>query len=68
MSFAIPENEDYIDLNNKKVATSYPNIVNNYFKENSINVSVVDIHGSVELTISHIGISDCICDLVSSGH
>ena len=66
LSFAIPENEDYIDLNNKKVATSYPNIVNNYFKENSINASVVDIHGSVELT-PHIGISDCICDLVSSG-
>ena len=66
LSFAIPENEDYIDLNNKKVATSYPNIVNNYFKENSINASVVDIHGSVELT-PHIGSSDCICDLVSSG-
>lgn len=66
LSFAIPENEDHIDLNNKKVATSYPNIVNNYFKENSINASVVDIHGSVELT-PHIGISDCICDLVSSG-
>ena len=66
LSFAIPENEDYIDLNNKKVATSYPNIVNNYFKENSINASVVDIHGSVELT-PHIGMSDCICDLVSSG-
>ena len=66
LSFAIPENEDYIDLNNKKVATSYPNIVDNYFKENSINASVVDIHGSVELT-PHIGISDCICDLVSSG-
>ena len=66
LSFAIPENEDYIDLNNKKVATSYPNIVNNYFNENSINASVVDIHGSVELT-PHIGMSDCICDLVSSG-
>jgi ATP phosphoribosyltransferase len=66
LSFAIPENEDYIDLNNKKVATSYPNIVDDYFKENSINASVVDIHGSVELT-PHIGISDCICDLVSSG-
>lgn len=66
LAFAIPENEDYIDLNNKKVATSYPNIVDNYFKENSINASVVDIHGSVELT-PHIGISDCICDLVSSG-
>lgn len=66
LSFAIPENEDYIDLNNKKVATSYPNIVGNYFKKNSINASVVDIHGSVELT-PHIGISDCICDLVSSG-
>ena len=66
LSFAIPENEDYIDRNNKKIATSYPNIVDNYFKENSINASVVDIHGSVELT-PHIGISDCICDLVSSG-
>ena len=66
LSFAIPDNNTFKDLNNNKIATSYPNIVKDYLDKKSINASVVDIHGSVELT-PHIGISDCICDLVSSG-
>ncbi|MDA9842257.1 ATP phosphoribosyltransferase [Gammaproteobacteria bacterium] len=66
LSFAIPDTNKFESLENKKIATSYPNIVQNYLNDNSINASVTDIHGSVEL-MPHIGISDCICDLVSSG-
>ena len=41
LSLAIPKNEDYTDItyfNNKKVATSYPNILSKYFKENNIEL------------------------------
>ena len=66
LSFATPAIKKISSLRNKTIATSYPNIVRNYLKENNINAKVVNFHGSVELT-PYIGIADCICDLVSSG-
>jgi ATP phosphoribosyltransferase len=66
LSFAIPEGMNFKTLKDMKIATSYPNIVQNYLNKNSINAYVSDIQGSVEL-MPHIGICDCICDLVSSG-
>ncbi|MDC0367686.1 ATP phosphoribosyltransferase [Gammaproteobacteria bacterium] len=66
LSFAIPEGVNFESLKDMKIATSYPNIVQNYLNKNFINANVSDIHGSVEL-MPHIGICDCICDLVSSG-
>ena len=66
LSFAIPEGMNFESLKDMKIATSYPNIVKNYLNKNSINAYVSDIQGSVEL-MPHIGICDCICDLVSSG-
>lgn len=65
LSFATPYKKS-LNLKNKKIATSYPNIVKKYLKDNKIEASVTNIHGSVELT-PYIGMSDCICDLVSSG-
>ncbi len=50
----------------KKVATSYPFILNNYFEENNIKAEVHEISGSVEIAPG-IGLSDGICDIVSSG-
>ena len=66
LSFAIPEGMNFESLKDMKIATSYPNIVKNYLNKNSIDAYVSDIQGSVEL-MPHIGICDCICDLVSSG-
>ena len=66
LSFAIAEGMNFESLKDMKIATSYPNIVKNYLNKNSINAYVSDIQGSVEL-MPHIGICDCICDLVSSG-
>ena len=37
-----------------------------YLRDRKINASIINIHGSVELT-PYIGMSDLICDLVSSG-
>jgi len=69
LSLAVPKETDYEGLtffNNKKVATSYPNILGSYFRENGINATVEVISGSVEIAPG-IGLADGICDIVSSG-
>ena len=66
LSFAAPKNNKIKSFNNMKIATSYPNTVKKYLKDKGINASIININGSVELT-PYIGMSDMICDLVSSG-
>lgn len=50
----------------KKIATSYPNTVKNFFKENNIDAEIHVISGSVEIA-PNIGLADGICDIISSG-
>lgn len=69
LSLAVPKETDYEGISffsDKKVATSYPNILQNYFNENQINVTIEVISGSVEIAPG-IGLADGICDIVSSG-
>ena len=66
LCFAKPKDSTAESLNNKIIASSYPNLVNQYLKQNKIKADVIKINGSVELT-PYIGIADYICDLVSSG-
>jgi len=69
LSLAIPKAQDYNGLGffeGKRVATSYPNILDAYFKENRINASIHKIAGSVEVAPS-VGMADAIFDIVSSG-
>lgn len=54
------------DLNNKRIATSYPNTVQNYLDVNGIVAKLHIINGSVEIA-PNIGLADAICDIVSSG-
>lgn len=66
----IPEEEELTDvrqLNGKRIATSYPVILNNYLSKYKINAEIINISGSVEISPS-IGISDYICDIVSTGN
>lgn len=70
LMLAGPENENIDDvrqLNGKKVATSYPKILANYFSDNKINAKIITISGSVEIAPS-LGIADYICDIVSTGN
>jgi ATP phosphoribosyltransferase len=53
-------------LQNTKIATSYPNALKVFFKQNSIKAEIVEIRGSVEITPT-LGVADAICDLVSTG-
>lgn len=69
LSLAIPKDEDYTGLsyfNKKKIATSYPNILNNYVKTNNLQVEIEEIGGSVEIATG-IGLADGIFDIVGSG-
>ncbi len=69
LSLAVAKTMTYnnlTELNGKKIATSYPNILGNYLQKNGITAHIHEISGSVEIAPS-IGLADAICDLVSSG-
>jgi ATP phosphoribosyltransferase len=69
LSLAVPKDTDYRDLtwfNGKKIATSYPAILQDYLVKNQINADIHFIAGSVEIAPG-IGLSDAIFDIVSSG-
>jgi ATP phosphoribosyltransferase len=69
LSLAVPKNEAYDGLkwfNGKRVATSYPNILQRYFAQNGIKAEIHEIAGSVEVAPA-VGMADAIFDIVSSG-
>lgn len=69
LSMAVRRGEEYTDasfLNGKKIATSYPVIVESFLKEKNVTAEIHEISGSVEIAPG-IGLADAICDLVSSG-
>lgn len=69
VSLAVPKEIEAADVNyfeGKKIATSYPNTVRNYFQKNQIRAEIHKISGSVEIA-PNIGLADGICDIVSSG-
>ena len=69
VSIAVPKELGEIDLaylNGKKIATSYPNTIRKFLKNNNINAEIHKISGSVEIA-PNIGLADAICDIVSSG-
>ncbi|MGB3727204.1 MAG: ATP phosphoribosyltransferase [Glaciecola sp.] len=69
LSIAVPSEMDYSSvssLNNKKVATTYPYLLERFFKQNNVNAQAVMLTGSVEVA-PRAGVADAICDLVSTG-
>jgi len=69
LSVAVGRNEIYADaqfLQNKKIATTYPLLLDKFLKEKNIRAEIHEISGSVEIAPG-IGLADAIVDLVSSG-
>jgi ATP phosphoribosyltransferase len=69
LSVAINKGKEYhgaADLNGLRIATSYPVIVSDFLKKSNIRADIHEISGSVEIAPG-IGLSEAICDLVSSG-
>ena len=69
LSIAVPKTLGYrelSDLAGRRIATSYPRILAEFFSSRSIEADIHEIGGSVEIAPS-IGVADAVCDLVSSG-
>lgn len=69
VSIAVPKEAEYNsfqDLAGKKIATSYPKTVQKYLDQWGVAADLHIINGSVEIA-PNIGLSDAICDIVSSG-
>lgn len=69
VSIAVPKGVAYsgiTDLSGKRIATSYPNTLKSFLDNNGIEADIHVINGSVEIA-PNIGLSEAICDIVSSG-
>jgi ATP phosphoribosyltransferase len=69
LSVAVGRNDPYTDchyLQDKKIATTYPVLLDKFLKEKNIRAEIHEISGSVEIAPG-IGLADAIADLVSSG-
>lgn len=69
LSIAIPRRFEYTGtefLEGKRIATSYPNILQKYLKEKNVNAEINEISGSVEIAPA-IELADAVCDIVSTG-
>ncbi len=68
LSIAVDKNAEYGNsyLNNKRIATSYPKLLQDFLNKRNVDAEIHEIRGSVEIAPG-IGLADVICDLVSSG-
>ncbi|MCK7460464.1 ATP phosphoribosyltransferase [Idiomarina aminovorans] len=69
LSLALPKESQYQslkDLDGLRVATTYPQLLKRYLKDNGVNARTVMLTGSVEVA-PRAGLAEAICDLVSTG-
>ena len=69
LSIAVPNEFNYQgvqSLAGKRVATTYPYLLERFFKQQNVDASSVMLTGSVEVA-PRAGLADAICDLVSTG-
>jgi len=69
LSIAVPQDVEYNgvrSLRGKRIATTYPNILARYLRENDVSAEIVTLSSAIEIA-PHLGRADLICDLVSTG-
>jgi ATP phosphoribosyltransferase len=69
LSIAFPKDKKYKsiqDLQGKRIATSYKNILRKYLRKAKVKAEIHEISGSVEIAPG-IGLADAVFDIVSSG-
>jgi ATP phosphoribosyltransferase len=69
LSLAVPEGFTYDGANSirgKRIATTYPYLLQKYLRERDIAADIVTLSGAVEIA-PRLGRADLICDLVSTG-
>lgn len=68
--FAAAQDSNYKDLSDiegKRVATAYPNLMSDYLTENGVAAQIVSLDGAVESAI-RLGVADVVADVVSTGN
>lgn len=55
------------DLAGKRVATAYPNLVEDFLKKDGLSATIIQLDGAVEVAVQ-LGVADAVADVVSSGN
>lgn len=55
------------DLQGKRLATAYPQLVDDFLKKAGIDVEIVQLDGAVEVAV-RLGVADAVADVVSTGN
>lgn len=55
------------DLQNKRLATSYPNLTKKFLAQNNIKAEIVTLSGSVEIAPA-LGLADAVIDITQTGN
>ncbi|MBN2110250.1 MAG: ATP phosphoribosyltransferase [Methanosarcinaceae archaeon] len=66
---AVPEESSISsakELNGMRVATEFPKITGDYFRDLGVHIEIIKVSGACEMT-PHVGIADAIVDISSSG-
>jgi ATP phosphoribosyltransferase len=69
LSIAVPEQFEWSgpgSLDGKRIATSYPELLQGYLNRYQLQADILNLSGSIEVA-PRMGMADAICDLVSSG-
>lgn len=69
LALAVPEDWEWrgaMQLNGRRIATSYPALTRQWLLDAGVEADVVTLSGSVEIA-PRLGQADAVCDLVSSG-
>ncbi len=68
--FAAPIDSDFTtvqDLQGKRLATAYPNLISDYLAEQGVSPQIVKLDGAVESAVK-LGVADAVADVVSTGN
>jgi ATP phosphoribosyltransferase len=69
LTLCVPESAPFHDvtgLRSKRIATTFPNLTQEFLKERGVEAHLVELSGSVEIMVA-LGIADGIVDLVETG-
>lgn len=58
--------QNIVDLQNGRIATSYPNLLQAYLEEEKVDADIVTLKGSVEI-VPTLNLAEAVCDLTQTG-
>lgn len=67
---AVPEKtnvQNVTELEGERIATSYPNSLRAFLRQQGVDAAIVEVQGSVEAAPA-LGLADAICDLTQTGN